>query len=94
MDEPYRMFTSRAEYRILLRQDNADMRLTPYAEKLGIACEERKSRFHHKKEGVEKIIDFCRNFSIKSARINPFLDKIGSTQLNRGCKLFDLISRP
>ena len=94
VDEPYRMFTSRAEYRILLRQDNADMRLTPYAEKLGIACEERKSRFHHKKEGVEKIIDFCRNFSIKSARINPFLDKIGSTQLNRGCKLFDLISRP
>ena len=94
VDEPYRMFTSRAEYRILLRQDNADMRLTPYAEKLGIACKERKSRFHHKKEGVEKIIDFCRNFSIKSARINPFLDKIGSTQLNRGCKLFDLISRP
>lgn len=94
VDEPYRMFTSRAEYRILLRQDNADMRLTPYAEKLGIACEERKSRFHHKKEGVEKIIDFCRNFSIKSARINPFLDKIGSTQLSRGCKLFDLISRP
>lgn len=94
VDEPYRMFTSRAEYRILLRQDNADMRLTPYAEKLGIACEERKSRFHHKKEGVEKIIDFCRNFSIKSARINPFLEKIGSTQLSRGCKLFDLISRP
>ncbi len=94
VDEPYRMFTSRAEYRILLRQDNADMRLTPYAEKLGIACEERKSRFHHKKEGVEKIIEFCRNFSIKSARINPFLEKIGSTQLSRGCKLFDLISRP
>ena len=94
VDEPYRMFTSRAEYRILLRQDNADMRLTPYAEKLGIACEERKSRFHHKKEGVEKIIDFCRNFSIKSARINPFLEIIGSTQLSRGCKLFDLISRP
>ena len=94
VDEPYRMFTSRAEYRILLRQDNADMRLTPYAEKLGIACEERKARFHHKKEGVEKIIDFCRNFSIKSARINPFLEKIGSTQLSRGCKLFDLISRP
>ena len=94
VDEPYRMFTSRAEYRILLRQDNADIRLTPYAEKLGIACEERKSRFHHKKEGVEKIIDFCRNFSIKSARINPLLEKIGSTQLSRGCKLFDLISRP
>lgn len=94
VDEPYRMFTSRAEYRILLRQDNADMRLTPYSEKLGIACEERKARFHHKKEGVEKIIDFCRNFSIKSARINPFLEKIGSTQLSRGCKLFDLISRP
>jgi tRNA uridine 5-carboxymethylaminomethyl modification enzyme len=94
VDEPYRMFTSRAEYRILLRQDNADMRLTPYSENLGIACEERKARFHHKKEGVEKIIDFCRNFSIKSARINPFLEKIGSTQLSRGCKLFDLISRP
>lgn len=94
VDEPYRMFTSRAEYRILLRQDNADMRLTPYAEKLGIADENRKRKFHAKKENVDKIIDFCKNFSIKAHKINPFIESVGSTPLRNGCKLYDLINRP
>ena len=94
VDEPYRMFTSRAEYRILLRQDNADMRLTPYAEQLGLASEERRKRFHNKKEGVEQIIDFCKNFSVKPVRMNPFLENVGTTPIRNGCKLFDLINRP
>lgn len=94
VDEPYRMFTSRAEYRILLRQDNADVRLTPYAEELGLACEERKRRFHQKKNRIQEVLEFCRNFPIKSSYINPFLERMGSTPLNRGCKLYDLINRP
>ena len=94
VDEPYRMFTSRAEYRILLRQDNADMRLTPYAEKLGIADEKRLQKFYTKKHNIDKIIDFCKNFSIKAPKINPFIESIGSTPLRNGCKLYDLINRP
>ena len=94
VDEPYRMFTSRAEYRILLRQDNADVRLTPYAEKLGTATAERASRFHEKKKHIDEIIRFCHDFSIKAPRINPFLESIGSTPLSGGCRLSDLINRP
>ena len=94
VDEPYRMFTSRAEYRILLRQDNADVRLTPYAEQLGLASEERTRRFHNKKEGVGQVIDFCQKFSVKPARMNPFLESVGTTPIRNGCKLFDLINRP
>lgn len=94
VDEPYRMFTSRAEYRILLRQDNADIRLTPYAEKFGLATAERLQRFHAKKEKIGEIIDFCKQYPIKPNDINVFLKEVGTTPLQRGCKLFDLINRP
>lgn len=94
VDEPYRMFTSRAEYRILLRQDNADIRLTPYAEKFGLATAERSQRFHAKKNKIGEIIDFCKQYPIKPNDINAFLEEVGTTPLQRGCKLFDLINRP
>lgn len=94
VDEPYRMFTSRAEYRILLRQDNADIRLTPYAEKFGLATAERLQRFHAKKEKIGEIIDFCKQYPIKPNDINAFLEEVDTTPLQRGCKLFDLINRP
>lgn len=94
VDEPYRMFTSRAEYRILLRQDNADIRLTPYAEKFGLATAERSQRFHAKKEKIGEIIDFCKQYPIKPNDINAFLEEVGTTPLQRGCKLLDLINRP
>lgn len=94
VDEPYRMFTSRAEYRILLRQDNADIRLTPYAEKFGLASEERSRRFHTKKENIDGIIRYCQTYSIKPSTINTLLEELGTAPLQRGCKLFDLINRP
>lgn len=94
VDEPYRMFTSRAEYRILLRQDNADMRLTPYAEKFGLASEERSRRFHTKKENIDGIIRYCQTYSIKPSTINTLLEELGTAPLQRGCKFFDLINRP
>lgn len=94
VDEPYRMFTSRAEYRILLRQDNADMRLTPYAEKFGLASEERSRRFHTKKENIDGIIRYCQTYSIKPSTINTLLKELETAPLQRGCKLFDLINRP
>lgn len=94
VDEPYRMFTSRAEYRILLRQDNADMRLTPYAQKFGLASSKRTERLEQKKKGIGLIEDFCRNFPVKAAKINPFLESIGTTPLAGGTRIFDLINRP
>ncbi len=94
VDEPYRMFTSRAEYRILLRQDNADVRLTPYAAQLGLASTERIQRFNAKKDGIDRIIDFCKTYAVKPAEMNEWLESIGTNPLRNGCKLFDLINRP
>ena len=94
VDEPYRMFTSRAEYRILLRMDDADMRLTEKAFKLGLAKEDRYQLVRGKKEAVEQIISFARNYSMKPALINDALEKIGTTPLRQGCKLIEILNRP
>ncbi len=94
VDEPYRMFTSRAEYRILLRQDDADMRLTEKSYKIGLAKEDRYKAMTSKKDSINKIIEFSKNFSIKPSIINSFLESIGTAPLAHGCKLIDLVNRP
>lgn len=94
VDEPYRMFTSRAEYRILLRQDDADFRLTPLSYELGLATRQRYDLMKSKQEEVERLESFIKNYSIKSAYINPALEQLGTTPLRFGCKLVDLINRP
>ena len=94
VDEPYRMFTSRAEFRILLRQDDADARLTERSHRIGLASEERYARWCEKKKKIEDIIDFCESFSIKASLINDTLTALGTTPMQKGCKLVELIMRP
>ena len=94
VDEPYRMFTSRAEYRILLRQDDADMRLTGKSYQLGLATKERFNRTEEKRKQIEQLIEFCNTFSLKPALINEALESLGTTPLSQGIKLSDLMGRP
>jgi tRNA uridine 5-carboxymethylaminomethyl modification enzyme len=94
VDEPYRMFTSRAEYRILLRQDNADFRLTSLSHQIGLASEERYSSMMKKQESVSELADICSRIKIRADKVNDYLSSIGSTPLSESKRLFDLVSRP
>ena len=94
VDEPYRMFTSRAEFRILLRQDNADARLTPYGIHYGLIDEKRKEMFERKQENIRQLLSFCKEYSVATDKINPSAESLGTAPLLHGMKLDALLVRP